>query len=309
MAPMPYGMWPAYAGVPIWSDNGLLVGPGAYPVSLVAPMGPVMWPPHVLVSPRHAMGGQHQHGKNGGGRARGGRSRGGHARSHSNASSSVHDSISSLGEANASSPQSARGGDGASSAAGSTRGAAGKAAAAAAASAAGSPGGAASTSSEAGSGALSRTASGSTAVPSSDRQGWAWLVEGVLEKVVARLARGGCSATGVQSFRLTCRHWRRVADGAIDSLSPGALRPKELVTLFPRLQVGYGVGCLRVGCRSACCVLKRTAHWYMPCTQLAAATGVAGVCTTHTHAHPSADMLPALRSWTPPYFSYRRCWS
>ncbi|GBF94798.1 hypothetical protein Rsub_07970 [Raphidocelis subcapitata] len=68
--------------------------------------------------------------------------------------------------------------------------------------------------------------------PGSENLGWAWLVEGILSQVAAHLVAN----SNVRAFRLTCRHWRAVADRSTRALSPRRLWPRELVVLFPRLQ-------------------------------------------------------------------------
>jgi hypothetical protein len=73
-----------------------------------------------------------------------------------------------------------------------------------------------------------------TALPEGvENRGWAWLMEGILQQVVQGLVGHG----SIKAFRQTCRHWKAVADVNIRKLHPSQLRPKDLVNLFPRLQV------------------------------------------------------------------------
>lgn len=57
----------------------------------------------------------------------------------------------------------------------------------------------------------------------------------------------------LKQFRLTCRHWKAVADCNLRALRPSSLKPRDLVLLFPRLQVGVG----GEGCRGKGLVTKR----------------------------------------------------
>lgn len=78
-----------------------------------------------------------------------------------------------------------------------------------------------------------QSSSGLSPCLGAENQGWAWLVDGILQQVVQHLA----AHVSLKAFRLTCKHWKNVADQNIEALSPSSLRPKELVLLFPRLQV------------------------------------------------------------------------
>jgi hypothetical protein len=69
--------------------------------------------------------------------------------------------------------------------------------------------------------------------PGSENQSWAWLVEAILSQVVAHLA----APASLRAFRSVCRHWKAVSDHHLRALAPLALYPRELVSLFPRLQV------------------------------------------------------------------------
>lgn len=43
--------------------------------------------------------------------------------------------------------------------------------------------------------------------------------------------------TGLAAFRGTCSTWKRLADATLESLSPKALLPKDLILKFPALKV------------------------------------------------------------------------
>jgi hypothetical protein len=90
---------------------------------------------------------------------------------------------------------------------------------------------------------VSPRGSASTALPEGvENLSWAWLVDGILQQVVQNL----CGHNSLQAFRLTCRHWKAVADQNIRQLAPRCLKPKDLVSLFPRLQVLELVQCPNV---------------------------------------------------------------
>jgi hypothetical protein len=83
----------------------------------------------------------------------------------------------------------------------------------------------------------------STTLPEGvENQSWAWLVDGILQQVVQNL----CGHNSLQAFRSTCRHWKAVADQNIRQLAPSCLKPRDLVMLFPRLQVLELVQCPNV---------------------------------------------------------------
>ncbi|KAF6253528.1 hypothetical protein COO60DRAFT_408782 [Scenedesmus sp. NREL 46B-D3] len=91
--------------------------------------------------------------------------------------------------------------------------------------------------------AVSPRGSTSTALPEGvENLSWAWLVDGILQQVVQYLS----GHNSLQAFRLTCRHWKAVADQSIRQLAPRCLKPKDLVSLFPRLQVLELVQCPNV---------------------------------------------------------------
>lgn len=90
---------------------------------------------------------------------------------------------------------------------------------------------------------VSPRGSTSTALPEGvENLSWAWLVDGILQQVVQYLS----GHNSLQAFRLTCRHWKAVADQNIRQLAPRCLKPKDLVSLFPRLQVLELVQCPNV---------------------------------------------------------------
>eukprot|EP00878_Enallax_costatus_P003223 GHUV01003426.1.p1 GENE.GHUV01003426.1~~GHUV01003426.1.p1 ORF type:complete len:738 (+),score=210.60 GHUV01003426.1:346-2559(+) len=90
---------------------------------------------------------------------------------------------------------------------------------------------------------VSPRGSQSTSLPEGvENLSWAWLVDGILQQVVQYLT----GHNSLQSFRGTCRHWRAVADQNIRQLAPRCLKPKDLVSLFPRLQVLELVQCPNV---------------------------------------------------------------
>lgn len=90
---------------------------------------------------------------------------------------------------------------------------------------------------------VSPRGSQSTALPEGvENLSWAWLVDGILQQVVQFLT----GHNSLQSFRGTCRHWKAVADQNIRQLAPSCLKPKDLVSLFPRLQVLELVQCPNV---------------------------------------------------------------
>lgn len=90
---------------------------------------------------------------------------------------------------------------------------------------------------------VSPRGSQSTSLPEGvENLSWAWLVDGILQQVVQYLT----GHNSLQAFRGTCRHWKAVADQNIRQLAPRCLRPKDLVSLFPRLQVLELVQCPNV---------------------------------------------------------------
>ena len=87
--------------------------------------------------------------------------------------------------------------------------------------------------------------------PGSENTSWAWLVEGILAQVVARLV----GSPALASFRRACSHWRAVADHNTRRLVPATLKPRDMAALFPRLQAR------RSGGRSCACARPRSRRW------------------------------------------------
>lgn len=73
--------------------------------------------------------------------------------------------------------------------------------------------------------------------------GWAWLVDGVLQQVIACIQ---ASNTSLSAFRATCTNWRACADATMETLAPKALLPRDLIRLFPKLQALQLVSCRNV---------------------------------------------------------------
>lgn len=74
----------------------------------------------------------------------------------------------------------------------------------------------------------------------------------------------GCiqaSNTSLNAFRATCTNWRACADATMETLSPKALLPKDLIRLFPKLQVCAVASC--TGCPA--CWAGRCGGQHMMC--------------------------------------------
>ena len=47
------------------------------------------------------------------------------------------------------------------------------------------------------------------------------------------------NSSSLRAFRRTCKNWRTCADATMQALAPSALLPKDLVRMFPVLQVWH----------------------------------------------------------------------
>lgn len=54
------------------------------------------------------------------------------------------------------------------------------------------------------------------------------------------------NSSSLRAFRATCQHWRACADATMQALAPSTLLPKDLIKLFPALQVSVSI-------RLSCC--------------------------------------------------------
>jgi hypothetical protein len=91
-------------------------------------------------------------------------------------------------------------------------------------------------------GALERSKTvSSSALEAPPPDGWSWLFEGVLQIVLGYLRQ-----SHVRNFRAVCKHWKAVADSNTMKLTPRALRPKAITTLFPRLHTLILTNCINV---------------------------------------------------------------